>query len=63
MLLSGPQGAPATPQETEATAELDTPGLLQLQRNMMQQQDDALETMSKTVKSVKVSMQSPYAAL
>ena len=40
--------------ETEQTAELDGQGLLQLQRHMMQQQDDTLVQMEKTVASTKV---------
>jgi hypothetical protein len=42
--------------ETEATAELDNQGLVQLQQQVMQQQDHELEQMEKTVISTKVSM-------
>lgn len=41
--------------ETEATAELDNKGLLQLQQHVMRQQDQELETMEKTVINTKVS--------
>lgn len=40
--------------ETEATAELDNHGLVQLQQQIMQQQDHELEQMEKTVVSTKV---------
>lgn len=40
--------------ETEATAELDNKGLVQLQQQIMQQQDHELEQMEKTVVSTKV---------
>lgn len=40
--------------ETEATAELDNQGLVQLQQQVMQQQDQELEQMEKTVISTKV---------
>jgi len=40
--------------ETEATAELDNQGLVQLQQQVMQQQDHELEQMEKTVISTKV---------
>jgi hypothetical protein len=40
--------------ETEATAALDTRGLLQLQEQVMKQQDRELEQMEKTVTSTKV---------
>ena len=40
--------------ETEATAELDTQGLLQLQNQVMRQQDTELEHMEKAITSTKV---------
>jgi SYP5 family syntaxin len=40
--------------ETEVTAELDNRGLVQLQQQVMQQQDQELEQMEKTVISTKV---------
>lgn len=43
--------------ETEATAELDNKGLVQLQQQIMQQQDHELEHMEKTVISTKVILQ------
>jgi SYP5 family syntaxin len=43
-----------TPQETEATAELDNRGLLALQTQVMQAQDRELEHMEKTIISTKV---------
>lgn len=42
-------------QETEVTAELDNKGLVQLQQQIMQQQDQELEQMEKTVVSTKVT--------
>lgn len=42
--------------ETEATAELDNRGLVQLQQQVIQQQDQELEQMEKTVVSTKVGM-------
>ncbi|GFR48497.1 hypothetical protein Agub_g10396 [Astrephomene gubernaculifera] len=41
------------PRETEATAQLDTRGLLGLQQQVMRQQDEELEAMEKTVASTK----------
>jgi hypothetical protein len=41
--------------ETEATAELDNQGLVQLQQQVMQHQDHELEQIEKTVVSTKVS--------
>lgn len=40
--------------ETDATAGLDNTGLLQLQRDVMQDQDDQLEELEKTVTSTRV---------
>lgn len=48
--------------ETEATAELDNKGLVQLQQQIMQQQDHELEHMEKTVISTKVILQKRGAA-
>lgn len=56
-LLAGSSGTSAQQQrakETEATAELDNKGLVQLQQQIMQQQDHELEQMEKTVVSTKV---------
>jgi hypothetical protein len=52
-LVAGSQQRSAA-KETEATAELDNRGLLQLQQQVMQQQDQELEQMEKTVISTKV---------
>jgi len=54
-LLSGSQqgGAGSTSRETEATAELDTEGIMSMQRQMMRTQDEALDQVEKTVKSTK----------
>ncbi len=54
MLLGGATQQGIVPQETEATAERDTAGLLQLQRQMMGQQDQMLEEVEKSVKNTKV---------
>ncbi len=42
--------------ETDATAGLDTTGLLQLQRDVMQDQDEQLDELEKTVTSTRVCM-------
>lgn len=54
-LVAGSQQRSAA-KETEATAELDNRGLLQLQQQVMQQQDQELEQMEKTVISTKVGI-------
>ncbi|KAF6258200.1 Qc-snare protein, Syn8/Syntaxin8-family [Scenedesmus sp. NREL 46B-D3] len=51
-LVAGSQQRSAA-KETEATAELGNRGLLQLQQQVMQQQDQELEQMEKTVISTK----------
>uniref|UniRef100_A0A7R9W0C5 t-SNARE coiled-coil homology domain-containing protein n=1 Tax=Chlamydomonas euryale TaxID=1486919 RepID=A0A7R9W0C5_9CHLO len=43
----------AEPKETEATAELDARGLLQLQNQVMKSQDTELEAMEKSIQSTK----------
>lgn len=55
-LLGGGGGASSSgaPRETEATAALDSRGLMQLQEQVMRQQDRELEQMEKTVSSTKV---------
>lgn len=54
MLLGGQQqGSGTASKETEATAELDTGGLLVLQKEMMRNQDNVLEQMEVTVRSTK----------
>jgi SYP5 family syntaxin len=55
-LLAGSSTAAQQQQakETEATAELDNQGLVQLQQQVMKQQDQELEQMEKTVISTKV---------
>jgi hypothetical protein len=55
MLLQGGGGGEAiAPRETEATAELDGAGLLGLQRQMMADQDQALEAVERSVKQTRV---------
>lgn len=49
---NGAGGAAA--RETDATAGLDTKGLLQLQRDVMEDQDQQLEELEKTVTSTRV---------
>jgi hypothetical protein len=53
-LMSGAGGSGGGGRETEATAALDTRGLLQLQEQVMQQQDRELEQMERTIGSTKV---------
>lgn len=55
----GAGGSGGAARETEATAQLDTRGLLQLQEQVMQQQDRELEQMEKTVTSTKVGTSWP----
>mmetsp|Transcript_2143 Transcript_2143/g.4354 ORF Transcript_2143/g.4354 Transcript_2143/m.4354 type:complete len:232 (-) Transcript_2143:172-867(-) len=43
----------APPRETEQTAELDNAGLVMMQRNIMRDQDDQLEDLSRIVSSTK----------
>eukprot|EP00798_Chlamydomonas_sp_ICE-L_P020265 gene20265-27019_t len=52
-LLSGASASRGPAMETEQTAELDSQGLLQMQKHAMNQQDQALEKMEKTVTSTK----------
>lgn len=52
-LLQGAGAKQEKPRETEATAPLDNRGLLQLQNQVMQQQDQELENMEKTIISTK----------
>lgn len=54
MLAGGVTQQQQRAKETEATAELDNQGLVQLQQQVMQQQDHELEQMEKTVISTKV---------
>lgn len=54
LFASGVSAAPVQARETEATAELDNRGLLQLQRNVMREQDQQLEQVEKTVINTKV---------
>ncbi|GBF90597.1 hypothetical protein Rsub_03169 [Raphidocelis subcapitata] len=49
----GGAGGSGGARETEATAQLDARGMLQLQEQVMQQQDRELEQMEKTVTSTK----------
>lgn len=54
-LFGGSNGAGrGATRETDATADLDTHGLLQLQRDAMQDQDQQLEELEKTVTSTRV---------
>jgi hypothetical protein len=54
-LLGGSSGGGAAPgsKETDATAELGNQGLLQLQQQVMQQQDQELESLERTVVGTK----------
>lgn len=58
-LMAGSSGASSSSgaaKETQATAQLDSRGLLQLQEQVMKQQDRELEQMEKTVVSTKVRL-------
>ena len=54
LLESAGQGPLQPAQETERTAELDNQGLLQMQRQVMQEQNTELEELEKAVGSTKV---------
>ena len=53
MQQAGAASSPA--RETDRTAELDNQGILQMQQDVMQEQDQNLEAMEQSVASTRVS--------
>lgn len=58
--LFGGASAGAKPRETARTAEVGNAGLVQLQRNIMREQDDAVEHLERSVQSTRVRSHSTY---